>query len=162
MFLASEAILYREALTQRRSLTPVLTQSHPPLVLHPILHPFPIVRTLSRITLCTQLLIGTYFSLLPTPSPELLHTPAHPHSHHPSSAHDIYLQNQSAWEPSRSDSLIGSKRSYDYGVDDFFTDVKKRRVNPSYDPRELSPFFYSLCTSADILFFKFRYGRTAQ
>ena len=138
MFLASAAIHYREALTQRRLLTLVLTQSHPPLVLHPILHLFPIVRTLSRITLCTQLLIGAYFSLLPTPSPELLHSPVHPHPHsnHPSSAHDVYLQNQPAWEPTRTESLIGSKRSYDYGVDDFFTDVKKRRVNPSYDPRE--------------------------
>lgn len=29
----------------------------------------------------------------------------------------------------------GSKRSHDYNVDDFFTDMKKRRVNPSYDPR---------------------------
>jgi hypothetical protein len=53
------------------------------------------------------------------------------------------LQNQSAWEHTRSESLTGSKRSYDYGVDDFFTDVKKRRVNPSYDPRE-SRFFRSL------------------
>ena len=136
MSLASVAIQYREALTRRKLLTSVLNQKHLPLVLHPILHPFPIVRALFRFTLCTQLIIGAYFALLPTPSPELLHTPAHPHSHHPSSTHDIYLQNQSTWEPSRSESLIGSKRSYDYGVDDFFTDVKKRRVNPSYDPRE--------------------------
>ncbi|KAF9040390.1 hypothetical protein BDZ89DRAFT_919588, partial [Hymenopellis radicata] len=27
------------------------------------------------------------------------------------------------------------KRSHDYSVDDFFTDMKKRRVNPSYDSR---------------------------
>lgn len=135
MFLASAAIQYREASTRRRLLT-VLNQNNLLLVLHPILHLFPIVRSLSRFTLCTQLIIGAYFSLLPTPSPELLHPPAHPHSHHPSSAHDIYLQNQPAWEASRSESLIGSKRSYDYGVDNFFTDVKKRRVNPSYDPRE--------------------------
>jgi hypothetical protein len=136
MSLASAAIHYRGPLTRRRLPTPVLNQSHPPLVLHPILHPLPIVRALSRFTLCTQLIIGAYFALLPTPSPELLHTPAHPHSHHPSSAHDIYLQNQPAWQATRTESLIGSKRSYDYGVDDFFTDVKKRRVNPSYDPRE--------------------------
>ena len=75
---------------------------------------------------------------MPTPSPELLHTPPHPHSHHPASPHDIYLQNQPAWEATRTEPLTGSKRSCDYGVDDFFTDVKKRRVNPSYDPRESS------------------------
>ncbi|KAI0363747.1 hypothetical protein BV20DRAFT_89094 [Pilatotrama ljubarskyi] len=30
--------------------------------------------------------------------------------------------------------VSGSKRSYDYSVDDFFTDMKKRRVTPAYDP----------------------------
>ncbi|KAF8807786.1 hypothetical protein BYT27DRAFT_7098821 [Phlegmacium glaucopus] len=77
-----------------------------------------------------------YFTLLPTPSPELLHPSALPHAHHPSSAHEIYLQNQPlpAWEVLRSEPSIGSKRSHDYSVDDFFTDMKKRRVNPSYDP----------------------------
>lgn len=156
MFLASAGIQYREVLTRRRLRTPGLNQK---LVPHPILHPFPIVRCLHCFTLSTQLLLGTYFSLLPTPSPELLHPPAHPHSHHPSSPHDIYLQNQPSWEPTRTESLIGSKRSYDYGVDDFFTDVKKRRVNPSYDPRE----------SLLVLFFAhqfdyilIRYGRASQ
>nr|GAT48438.1 predicted protein [Mycena chlorophos] len=33
------------------------------------------------------------------------------------------------------DAATGSKRSYEYGVDDFFTDMKKRRLSPSYDPR---------------------------
>lgn len=41
--------------------------------------------------------------------------------------------------PSRAPATPGGpgKRSYDaaYSVDDFFTDVKKRRVNPAYDPR---------------------------
>ena len=32
---------------------------------------------------------------------------------------------------------VGSKRSFAY--DEFFTDVKKRRVSPSYDPREYAP-----------------------
>lgn len=31
--------------------------------------------------------------------------------------------------------VSGTKRSHDYTVDDFFTDVKKRRVNPAYDSR---------------------------
>ncbi|KAJ3483376.1 hypothetical protein NLJ89_g12068 [Agrocybe chaxingu] len=44
-----------------------------------------------------------------------------------------------AWEVMRNDPpsvSTGSKRAHDsYNVDDFFTDMKKRRVNPSYDPR---------------------------
>ncbi|RXW22583.1 hypothetical protein EST38_g3291 [Candolleomyces aberdarensis] len=75
------------------------------------------------------------FGLLPTPSPELGHPPIH--SHHAS--HDMFMANQSlpSWEVLRSDAAIptGSKRSHDYSVDEFFTDMKKRRVNPSYDPR---------------------------
>ena len=142
MSLVSAVIHCREALTPRSLLTPVLNQKHQSLVLHPILHPFPIVRSLSCFSFCIHLITGAYFALLPTPSPELLHTPAHPHSHHPPSAHDIYLQNQPAWEATRTESLIGSKRSFDYGVDDFFTDVKKRRVNPSYDPREYSALLF--------------------
>ncbi|KAF5388607.1 hypothetical protein D9757_004601 [Collybiopsis confluens] len=77
-------------------------------------------------------------SSLPTPSPEL--APARHHSHH-SPLHDsVFLHNHatSAWEGLRSDPThisTGSKRSHDhdYNVDDFFTDMKKRRVNPSYD-----------------------------
>ncbi|CAA7265964.1 unnamed protein product [Cyclocybe aegerita] len=82
---------------------------------------------------------GIHFSLLPTPSPELGHPSAHPHSHHPS--HDMFMSSQPlpAWEVMRNDPpsvSTGSKRAHDsYNVDDFFTDMKKRRVNPSYDPR---------------------------
>lgn len=133
MFLASAEIHYQGGPTRRN---PQLVQKHPPLVLHPTLHPFQIVRSLSSLTFSTQFLTGAYFALLPTPSPELLHSPAHPLSHHPSEAHKIYLQNQPTWEAIRTEPLVGSKRSHDYGVDDFFTDMKKRRVNPSYDPRE--------------------------
>ncbi|GLB35947.1 putative transcription factor [Lyophyllum shimeji] len=74
---------------------------------------------------------GSHFGILSTPSPELGH----------SSAHEIFLQNQqlSSWETLRPDENAsvptGSKRSHDYSVDDFFTDMKKRRVNPSYDAR---------------------------
>ncbi|TFK36915.1 hypothetical protein BDQ12DRAFT_653749 [Crucibulum laeve] len=82
---------------------------------------------------------GSHFGLLPTPSPELGHLPIHPHVHHQSS-HEIFLENQAlpSWEVLRPDPTTvqtGSKRSHDYSVDDFFTDMKKRRVNPSYDPR---------------------------
>ncbi|CAL1694159.1 unnamed protein product [Somion occarium] len=84
------------------------------------------------------------FGVLPTPSPDIAHSPIRysvPEPHH----HDIYnIQNQlPSWEVLRSDGTTatttpgaggGAKRSYDYSVGDFFTDVKKRRVNPSYDP----------------------------
>ncbi|KAJ3571392.1 hypothetical protein NP233_g3778 [Leucocoprinus birnbaumii] len=80
-----------------------------------------------------------HYGVLPTPSPELSHSPAHPHQ----SAHDMFMPNQSvpSWEVLRHDGpssvSVGSKRSHDYGsgVEDFFTEMKKRRVNPSYDPR---------------------------
>ncbi|KAF5384876.1 hypothetical protein D9615_001339 [Tricholomella constricta] len=81
---------------------------------------------------------GSHFGILSTPSPELGHPSAH-HSSHPS--HEIFLQNQqlASWESMRPDGNAsvptGSKRSHDYSVDDFFTDMKKRRVNPAYDPR---------------------------
>jgi len=42
------------------------------------------------------------------------------------------------WEVLRNEPApmpTGSKRPHDYGVDDFLTDMKKRRVNPAYDPR---------------------------
>ncbi|TFK77306.1 hypothetical protein BDN72DRAFT_807992 [Pluteus cervinus] len=80
-----------------------------------------------------------HFGVLPTPSPELTHASLHSHSHHQSS--DVYLQHQlPSWEVLRSEAPAtsaptGSKRSHDYNVEDFFTDVKKRRVTPAYDPR---------------------------
>ncbi|KAF6766610.1 transcription factor PacC [Ephemerocybe angulata] len=70
------------------------------------------------------------FALLPTPSPELGHPTIH---------HDIFMPNQvPAWEVLRESPSIptGSKRSHDFnGVEDFLSDMKKRRINPSYDPR---------------------------
>lgn len=95
------------------------------------------------------------FGLLPTPSPELGHS--HPHVSHRSSysqahpAHNSFLQHHGAgavglptWEVLRDDGSSGGlptgagggmKRSHD-AVEEFFTDMKKRRVNPSYDPRQ--------------------------
>ncbi|KAF8665281.1 hypothetical protein AX16_000302 [Volvariella volvacea WC 439] len=78
---------------------------------------------------------GAPYGVLPTPSPELGHGAVHPH-HGP----DVYLHNQlPSWEVLRSDApppmSTGSKRPLEYGVDDFLTDMKKRRVTPAYDPR---------------------------
>jgi hypothetical protein len=79
------------------------------------------------------------FGVLPTPSPELQHSSIH---YQPVEHQDMY-RIQPSWEVLRADgttgpaSGVGSKRSYDY--DEFFTDVKKRRVTPAYDPRELRP-----------------------
>lgn len=95
------------------------------------------------------------FGLLPTPSPELGHS--HPHVSHRNSysqahpAHNSFLQHHGAgavglptWEVLRDDGSSGGlptgagggmKRSHD-AVEEFFTDMKKRRVNPSYDPRQ--------------------------
>lgn len=78
------------------------------------------------------------FGVLPTPSPELQHSAIHYQSQE---SHDVY-RIQPSWEVLRPDgssvpssSGVGNKRSYDY--EEFFTDVKKRRVNPAYDPRAL-------------------------
>jgi len=56
----------------------------------------------------------------------------------------------------------GTKRSHDYGVDEFFSDMKKRRVNPSYDPREYNTsIFLRAPLNCDTIFWR-RYGRTSQ
>ncbi|KXN88736.1 hypothetical protein AN958_06603 [Leucoagaricus sp. SymC.cos] len=90
---------------------------------------------------CSKLQSATseaHYGVLPTPSPELDHPSVHPHQ----PSHDMFMASQSipSWEALRPDGAsvsIGSKRSHDYGsgVEEFFTDMKKRRVNPSYDPR---------------------------
>ena len=52
----------------------------------------------------------------------------------------MFMSNQSvsSWEVLDSSGSVGSKRSHDYssGVDAFVNDMKKRRVDPSYDSRE--------------------------
>jgi len=69
------------------------------------------------------------YGALPTPSPEMGHPQVH-------NAQDMYMQHSlPQWETLRHDSAnvtTGSKRSHDY-VDEFFTDMKKRRLTPSYD-----------------------------
>ncbi|KAI0073930.1 hypothetical protein K474DRAFT_1685972 [Panus rudis PR-1116 ss-1] len=83
------------------------------------------------------------FGILPTPSPDIAHSPIRysaPESH--GSLYHIQ-EPLPSWEVLRPDGTtttatntggLGAKRSYDYGVGDFVLDVKKRRVNPSYDP----------------------------
>lgn len=79
------------------------------------------------------------FGILPTPSPE--QSPGLSHSGPP--PHELFsLQNQvPSWEVLRPDGSSGTvsagmKRSHDFSVDEFVSDMKKRRVTPSYDPRE--------------------------
>ncbi|CDO73064.1 hypothetical protein BN946_scf185007.g118 [Trametes cinnabarina] len=86
---------------------------------------------------------GADFGVLPTPSPEL---------DYGQDAAEIHPRNQlyrtqpplPTWEvlsedaQGRSVPISGAKRSYDYGVDDFFADVKKRRVTPAYDPLDMA------------------------
>ncbi|VDB86601.1 unnamed protein product [Peniophora sp. CBMAI 1063] len=80
--------------------------------------------------------------LLPTPSPEMVHPSAygvHPASH-PRMVPADHYSHHPTWETMRPDgsvaqsSGLGMKRSHDYAaVDDFITDVKKRRLVPSYN-----------------------------
>ncbi|KAF9076053.1 hypothetical protein BDP27DRAFT_1414602 [Rhodocollybia butyracea] len=76
-------------------------------------------------------------SSLLTPSPEL--APAHHHAHHSPLHEDLFTHDQIPWglrsDPNTVHVSAGSKRSHDdYSMGDFFTDMKKRKVNPSYDP----------------------------
>ncbi|KAI8995294.1 hypothetical protein BD414DRAFT_562156 [Trametes punicea] len=82
---------------------------------------------------------GADFGVLPTPSPELDYAQdaaaAHSRSQYYRIQHPL-----PTWEVlpedvhGRNAPVSGAKRSYDYSVEDFFTDVKKRRVTPAYDP----------------------------
>lgn len=76
------------------------------------------------------------FGLLPTPSPEMHPLSIH-HPHH--TGHDGYIDSLPTWEVLRDEpATAGMKRSSEYNidVDNFFMDVKKRRINPAYDHRE--------------------------
>ena len=93
-------------------------------------------------------LVNSDFGVLPTPSPEIQHASVHFHN---AESHEAYRL--PSWEVLRADgsaasvpvSGAGAKRSFDtYSVDEFFTDVKKRRVNPSYDSSTSSDTFLSI------------------
>lgn len=72
----------------------------------------------------------------------------------------MFMSNQSvsSWEVLDSSGSVGSKRSHDYssGVDAFVNDMKKRRVDPSYDSRE-----WDLILRF-IWFIALRYGRASR
>ncbi|KAG8219637.1 hypothetical protein J3R82DRAFT_592 [Butyriboletus roseoflavus] len=78
---------------------------------------------------------GTLSQSIPAyPSPDLDN---HPSRHLPSSAYDLFLHNQvPSWDAHKSHPIHPrNKRPGDHPVDDFFADVKKRKVAPSYDPQ---------------------------
>lgn len=89
--------------------------------------------------------------LLPTPSPEMMHAAAYGAvAQSRVQAIDPYDANHPSWETLRSDGSsmpstgAGMKRSHDYAVDDFFTDLKRRRLVPSYDSRKSHHLFVIL------------------
>ncbi|KAF8560175.1 hypothetical protein OG21DRAFT_1594118 [Imleria badia] len=69
----------------------------------------------------------------------LSHGSPDPHpSRLPSSSYDLFLHNQvPSWDAHKSQPIPPprNKRTYDHAVDDFFADVKKRKVAPAYDPQ---------------------------
>ncbi|KAH7885982.1 hypothetical protein F5I97DRAFT_1809864 [Phlebopus sp. FC_14] len=81
---------------------------------------------------------AAHYAVLPTPSPELNHNPHTPRQI-PPSAYDLFLHNQvPSWDALKNPAQSAAppprvKRTFDYTVDDFFTEMKKRKVNPSYD-----------------------------
>jgi len=80
-------------------------------------------------------MLASPYAILPTPSPDL-----DPHGHHARHiSYDPFLQGHNSWTDIKSSQSVPghvrNKRSLDCSVDDFFSDMKKRKVNPSYDPR---------------------------
>ncbi|KAI0964449.1 hypothetical protein AcW1_001265 [Taiwanofungus camphoratus] len=103
----------------------------------------PVARAKSNSVSASDGSSGGDYGMLPTPSPEIDQAAIrYPNAESAASRTHLYhMQNQlPTWEvlstggnPSRSTTGSGAKRAHDYAVDDFFTDVKKRRVNPAYD-----------------------------
>ena len=87
--------------------------------------------------------LASHFGALPTPSPEVTHLQVCPRFCSLRGAHDPYASKTQlpTWATPRPDASstppTGIKRSHDYAVavEDFFQDVKKRRVSPSYNSR---------------------------
>ena len=73
---------------------------------------------------------ASHLGVLPTPSPELGHSPAYVQTDYRPSQNESIMQDHyaSSWEAVPT----GSKRSRDHATD-FLTDVKKQRIAPSYD-----------------------------
>ncbi|KAI6008372.1 hypothetical protein F5J12DRAFT_828314 [Pisolithus orientalis] len=72
-----------------------------------------------------------HYAILPTPSPELdrdVHLSRHV------SAYDSFSSNHTSWDDIKTPSVPArNKRPMEYSVNDFFSDMKKRKVSPSYD-----------------------------
>jgi hypothetical protein len=66
--------------------------------------------------------------LLPKPSPEMV----------PLDMPDFDPETL-GWAHTQSQPSVGSKRGFEHVVDEFLTDVKKRRVAPAYDARRSCP-----------------------
>ncbi|KAI0778748.1 hypothetical protein BD413DRAFT_464858 [Trametes elegans] len=102
-------------------------------------HHIPVARAKSTSVPLSDSSSGADFGVLPTPSPELDYAPDVATAHARNQLYRIQPP-LPTWEVlpedvhGRSVPVSGAKRSYDYSVDDFFTDVKKRRVTPAYDP----------------------------
>ncbi|KAI0714972.1 hypothetical protein C8Q76DRAFT_618792 [Earliella scabrosa] len=102
-------------------------------------HHVPVARAKSSSVSLSDSSSGPDFGVLPTPSPELDYSPEAAAAHSRSQMYRVQQQ-LPTWEvltddiPHRSIPVSGSKRGYDYAVDEFFSDVKKRRVTPAYDP----------------------------
>ena len=66
------------------------------------------------------------------PSPPARNTASLSHAPPTSSSYDLFLHNQvPSWDAQK----LRNKRTYDHAVDDFFADVKKRKVAPAYNAR---------------------------
>lgn len=83
---------------------------------------------------------GQAYDVISPPSPSSMHYPLGSLPNR-SSAHHA-PPSLPTWETLRTDGSstpsAGLKRSHDYNMDDFFSDVKKRRVTPSYDSSKTS------------------------
>lgn len=98
--------------------------------------------------------VAAHLAVLPTPSPELHPASARIQTGYQPSPSDIYMQTQrqplSSWDVLGPEETIppvstGSKRSYDSSFDSMITDMKKRRITPSYDSCECSA-LYTFCS----------------
>ncbi|KAI0361001.1 hypothetical protein OH77DRAFT_1390558 [Trametes cingulata] len=102
-------------------------------------HQVPVARAKSTSAPLSDSSSGADFGVLPTPSPELDFATDAPGAHSRAQLYRVQPP-LPTWEvlpedvQGRGVPVSGAKRSYDYSVDDFFTDVKKRRVTPAYDP----------------------------
>ncbi|RPD65145.1 hypothetical protein L227DRAFT_571576 [Lentinus tigrinus ALCF2SS1-6] len=111
----------------------------PRTLIPPPHHHIPVARAKSSSVPLSDSSSGPDFGLLPTPSPELDYAPEATVAHGRSQMYRVQPQ-VPTWEvladdlPNRSVPVSGSKRAFEYTVDDFFTDMKKRRVTPAYDP----------------------------